>query len=170
MVNIRTGMTTDIPNLLQLNKLWNKENLTDTNNGFLSVLYSFQDFEAIINNEDLLVFETENTLIGYALCNNIIETERVIQTKEIYFELFPQNKSKKNGFGYQILIDKNFQGTGLFTFLQEPIKAHFEKKYDILVSTLNKNNTRSFKAHSNTEYKLTSTINDFYIFEWELQK
>ena len=100
-----------------MNHKWHKLNLETKENGFLSVSYERSFFEAIVANEDILVFESNNQLVGYVLVNTVVETELITIIKQRFYELFPTYLQNKIAFSYQILLEETTQGTGfLYTF------------------------------------------------------
>lgn len=164
---IRKGEKGDIDKLVELNEYWYKPNLTSKDNGFLSVTYDAAFFELIITNNDLLVFEVNDKLAGYILVNTIIETTHLQNIKEEYYLLNPNAKVKNIAFSYQILIDKVLQGTGFFAKAQNECFKYFKNKYELLISTVSYENTRSIAAHKNAGWDFIDT-KKFFIIEKKL--
>lgn len=168
VANIRKGKKNDIDNLVALNKLWFRPNLETIDNGFLSITYDNAFFESIISNEDLLVFENENKLVGYVLVNTVIKTQHIDNIKKEYFELSPDAKQKKIAFSYQILVDKILQGTGFFYLAQQEYFGYYKTKYDFLISTVSKDNNRSINAHKKAGWTFFDTTKHYFIIEKNL--
>jgi len=167
-VTIRPATINDTDNLVQLNHIWFKPNLTDTENGFLSVTYGHDFFNSIIGNNDLLVFVDNKNIVGYVLVNTVQITNRIHNVKAEYFNKRPNNLTKKIAFSYQILVDKTFQGTGFFYKAQTQYFDYFRKKYDILVSTVSKENSRSIAAHKKAGWSFIDTTNNYFLIEQQL--
>jgi RimJ/RimL family protein N-acetyltransferase len=164
----RIGEKRDIPYLVNLNKNWYKPNLQDTNNGFLSVIYDDILFETIIANNDILVFVGENKVVGYVLVNTVIITHHINKVKAEFFRQKPEAKNLKIAFSYQILFDKPLQGSGFFYVAKNQYVKHFKQKYDLLVSTVNKENIRSIKAHKNAGWTFIDTSDNYFLIELSL--
>jgi hypothetical protein len=165
---IRAGTLNEINDLVELNKNWFKPNLVDTNNGFLSITYDEIFFETIINNNDLLVFINNNKLIGYVLVNKVINTPHVDNIKVEYLINRPENISKNIAFSYQILVDKLYQGTGFFYSAQYEYFKFYKRKYEVLVSTVSKENTRSISAHKKAGWTFIDLKKGYFIIEKQL--
>jgi hypothetical protein len=167
-VQIRTGCLEDIDGLLELNKIWYKPNLSDINNGFLSIIYSPIYFETIINNYDLLVIIADYKLVGYILVNSIIETSHIDKVRTEYFEYRPDSKYNRIAYSYQILIGKPLHRTGFFHKAHSYLTWYYKTKYDILVSTVRKDNVTSINAHKKFGWKFIDTNNSYYIIDYHL--
>lgn len=162
---IRTGRTNDVNELIELNTKWFKPNLADVDYGFLSVIYDTNFFEKIIKNEDLLVFLRDDRIVGYVLVNTVIQTQHINNVKREYYDKKPENKTKRIAFSYQILVDKELQGTGFFVEAQKEYFTHFKLKYELLVSTVNKENPRSISAHKKAGWTFIDTPKQYFIIE-----
>jgi len=167
-VSIRQATFYDTDNLVRLNHIWYKPNLEDIENGFLSVTYGHDFFNSIIANGDLLVFIDRENIVGYVLVNTVQITDRIKNVRNEYFNERPENLTKKTAFSYQILIDKILQGTGYFYRAQTEYFDYFRKKYDILVSTVSKENSRSISAHKKAGWTFIDTTNNYFIIEQQL--
>ena len=166
--NIRKGLKADTDNLVALNRLWFRPNLENNNRGFLSVTYDNTFFESIIENDDLLVFENGNQILGYVLVNTIINTQHIENIKSEYFELKPETKPNKIAFSYQILVDRTLQGTGFFYSAQQEYFNYYKTKYEMLISTVSKDNLRSIKAHKKAGWAFIDTTKYYFIIEKSL--
>lgn len=167
-ISIRPATLNDTDDLVRLNNIWYKPNLTDTENGFLSVSYGHDFFNSIIANQDLLVFIDNENIVGYVLVNTVHTTDRIKNVQAEYFKARPQNLTKKIAFSYQILVDKLFQGTGYFYKAQTEYFDYFKKKYETLVSTVSKENNRSISAHKKAGWTFIDTPNNYFIIEQHL--
>ena len=167
-LKIRKAVADDVDALVQLNFAWYRPNLPDINNGFLSVTYDDSYFKNIIDKDDIVVFTAGDKLIGYALVNTAVKTRHVLSIQEEYFSYRPANIHSKVAFSYQILIDKDFQGTGFFYEAQKEYLKYFATKYDWLVSTINKENARSVNAHKKAGWTFIDTPKHYFIIEHKL--
>ena len=164
----RIGVNTDLPELVNLNKSWYKPNLPDKTNGFLSVIYDDIFFENIIANSDLLVFLNKKKAVGYVLVNTVIETLHINKVKAEYYRHNPEAKNMKIAYSYQILLDKTLHGTGFFYEAKNQYVKHFKQKYDLLVSTVSKDNIRSIAAHKKAGWTFIDTSDIYFLIELSL--
>lgn len=164
----KIGEKADLPDLINLNRKWYKPNLAKKNNGFLSVMYNEFFFETIIANNDVLIFLIENNAVGYVLVNTVVETLHINKVKAEYYMHKPDAKSMNIAYSYQILLDKPLQGTGFFYEAKNQYVKHFKKKYDLLVSTVNKENIRSIKAHKKAGWSFFDTSDNYFLIELSL--
>ena len=167
-VKVRQASSADILDLVTLNHNWFRENLDNLDHGFLSVTYDTIFFENIIRNNDIFVFHFDIKLLGYVLVNTVIETDHIKRIRQQYFKSRPQNSIKNIAFSYQILINKELHGNGFFYEAQNIYLQFFKTKYDVLVSTINKENLRSLNAHKKAGWTFIVTTNNYYIIELAL--
>lgn len=160
---LRLAHLNDIANLVELNNAWFKPNLKNQVNGFLSVKYDDSYFASIIANNDLIVFTHADRLVGYALVNTIIRTAHIDDIQNEYNLIYPLSTFKNIAFSYQILIDSGYQGMGFFQKAEEEYIGYFKKKYDLIVSTVSKENHRSIAAHRKTGWSFLETQKNYYI-------
>jgi hypothetical protein len=165
---IRIGTLEDVKALVSLNHSWHKPNLANFSNGFLSVTYDNTFFEGIIQNNDLVVFVQQDKIEGYVLVNSTFETQHINKIKAEYLFNKPENSKKKIGYSYQILINKHLQGSGFFYHAQKEYFNFFKNKYEIFVSTVNKENLRSISAHGKADWNFIDTPSHYYIIERHL--
>jgi RimJ/RimL family protein N-acetyltransferase len=104
-------------------------------------------------------------LLGYVLVNTVTETDHIKKISEQYFKTKPDNSIKNIAFSYQILIDKELHGNGFFYEAQNIYVQFFKTKYDLLVSTINKENLRSVNAHKKAGWTFIDTTDNYYIIE-----
>ncbi len=162
---IRPATLEDTKELVALNNSWYRDNLNELENGFLSVTYGSDFFESIIKNEDILVFTFDGEIVGYILVNDIYISDRIKNIKAEYYEIRNENFTKKVAFGYQILIDRIVQGKGYFHEAQKEYLNYIKKKYEVLVSTVSKENIRSIAAHKKAGWNFIDTPKNYYIIE-----
>jgi len=162
---IRPAILEDTNELVSLNNLWYRDNLKGIENGFLSVTYQCDFFESIIKNEDILVFTYNNKIVGYILVNDVFVSDRIQNIRNEYYKSRKENFSKKVAFGYQILIDSIVQGKGYFHQAQKEYVNYIRKKYEILVSTVSKENIRSISAHKKAGWNFIDSPNNYFIIE-----
>lgn len=151
-VVVRAANAKDIPSLLLLNKKWQKAALgNETGSGFLSGEITEDAFSVMIANNEVTVAEdSTGQIVAYQLISNtsngiIISIHSNLVNSVEEKGLIAQNS--RVGIGVQICVDKPYQGTGLKTKVFEQLRKQVAGKYDLLFSTVGKENERSYKAH-----------------------
>ena len=168
-ITIRTAELDDITNLKMLNHKWNNKNLSSLENGFLSVVYDNDFFTNAVNNADVLVFEHADQKIGgYVLVNMVMKTEHIAHVQSAYANVKPDLQSKRIGYSLQILLDTELQGTYFIVTASKAYQKYFNTKYDILLSTVSKQNQRSVRIHSKLGWNFYEMNNDYLLFEYIL--
>jgi hypothetical protein len=148
----RSANHVDIDALVQLNSAWQKSELKDLSNGFLSVAYDHSSFKEIVNNNDIVVYELDLKIIGYALVNSVRRTMHIQNVEEFHNRSFQPARNGQVGYSYQIILDTPFQGKGLFPVVERATLTFFKSKYIALVSAIDRNNYRSIAAHRKTNW------------------
>jgi RimJ/RimL family protein N-acetyltransferase len=153
-VTIRTALMNDVAELLKLNEKWFKPNLESFDNGFLTVVYDVEFFKKAVKNEDILLFEnSDGKILGYALVNNVMNTEHIEKVRKQYAAIRPELQTKRIAFSFQILLDTELQGTGFIKTAHKACMRYFKDKYEILVTTAGKDNVRSIRIHTKLGWK-----------------
>jgi len=166
---IRNAELDDISNLMQLNHKWNNKNLTSLEKGFLSVVYDKDFFTNAINNLDVLVFEhIDKKIGGYVLVNTVMKTDLIAHVQSTYAIIKPYLQSKRIGYSLQILLDTELQGTYFIVTASKAYIKYFGTKYDILLSTVSKQNQRSVRVHSKLGWNFFDMNADYLLFEYIL--
>jgi hypothetical protein len=168
-VKIYKASIGDIPALVALNTKWFKDNLKNTQNGFLSVCYTHAMFERMILNNDILVFYVNRVLSGYVLVNTVFSLPHTETIQHQLFEKMPEFINKKIAYSYQIILDTAIQGTGFFSLAQYACREFFKNQYDLLVSTIQKTNGRSVNAHAQLGWTILDTPNPYYLIAYPLK-
>jgi len=151
-VNIRPGQIGDECELHELNKKWLRDARgNDLSKGFLTSLYSPEDFRMIIDAKEIVVAEIAQTdrLVGWCLTNNIIENEvRTFSKNKI--ESLKENgtiePSHSVALGLQWLIHSEYQRKGIIEHLFKQLKEIIRDKYDVIEASVRKQNIAGEKA------------------------
>jgi hypothetical protein len=165
-IDIQLAELSLIPQIMELNSKWHKENLINHNNGFLSVQYTFDCLSKIIANNDLYVILLESVVVGYCLVNNAVISDRSKAIKQEYLEFKPFNQNSNIGSGYQILFDTPIQNKKLFRPILSKMVHYFKERYDVLISTVSKHNPVSINAHKCFGWNFFETKGEYYIIEY----
>jgi len=135
--------------MLALNQAWQRQALTGTEHGFLSVMYDQVFMEAVVAKGEALVLTTgRQEVAGYVLVNTVQDNPRLQAIQRNYLQIRPEAAAESVAFGYQAVLALEFHGKGAFDKLLQVSFSHYAKRYRRLVSTIQKDNHRSVKAHS----------------------
>lgn len=167
-IDIQTAKPFHIPEMFALNKSWFKDNLNHHHNGFLSVCYHPPLLEEIIKQHDALVFLVNNCVHGYILVNTVFDFPHSMIVRQKHEELSTPKNYDRIAYSYQIVLSGPLQGSGFFYIAQHACRSHFKKKYDYLVSTVNKLNQRSMQAHKKSGWHILETPENYNIIELNL--
>jgi hypothetical protein len=157
-INVRVAEIKDINQLVNLNKSWVKTALENNlKNGFLTSLYTEQEFEKIISEKEIVVAVDANKIIGWYLINNQIENEVQNKNNSAVEKLKTQKTIPHNsrvGLGAQALVIKEHQGQGIRENMLELLVLNLKNKYDFMFSSIQKLNTRANIAHLKDNWEL----------------
>lgn len=167
---LRLAESKDIQHLLNLNKVWQIEKLSEFEklHGYLSVGYDSNDFEVFISNKEVVVISFKNEIVGYYLLNNYRYTKKREEGLNVIKEMKTLGIIKENvrvGIGAQVVVSREHQGKGLSRKLLEGLCNAVNQKYDLLYSSLSKNNSKGYTVHTNEGWEiLFESDNSFYVF------
>lgn len=167
---IRPATLRDIKEICDLNSVWQYENVPENERhlGYLSVKYSEQNIETIIQNNEIVVADRGAKILGYYLLNNFCDTPKYREGYGVIIELKQKGiiDQKTNvGIGAQIAIDKSEQGKGISRKLLEELCKLVKPKYNLLYSSLSKNNPVGYSVHTKEGWKiLYESEMCFYVF------
>lgn len=157
MIELRTAQLTDINSILELHSKYQIDTINedDKKDGFVTTPFTAKQLEDIINKENgiFLCFKNEK-LVAY-----------VMAASWQYWSAWPmfaymikdlanlkykgQTLSVDNSYQYgPICIDKSVRGTEILPLIFDFAREEMSVKYPILVTFINKINSRSFEAHT----------------------
>ncbi|WP_347923529.1 GNAT family N-acetyltransferase [Pontimicrobium sp. SW4] len=126
--------------------------------GFVTVHHTFEVLKAMNDKCPHILAKKANKVIGYALCM----LEEFKNDIEVLQPMFQQIDScLKNNKSYivmgQICIDKAFRKQGIFKGLYNYMKRELQTNFDLIVTEVDEENTRSLNAHYAVGFKLLHT-------------
>jgi GNAT superfamily N-acetyltransferase len=134
--------------------------------GFITARHSLQLLQKMASMTPQLVAVVNDEIIGYVLSMHIDLRDELPVLKPM-FNLFEQIHYKgacltSYSFiiGGQICVAKAFRGHGLSERLYLMMKRLLHADYDLCVTEIAVNNTRSMKAHQKTGFETIYTYND----------
>lgn len=153
----RNATLKDIPSVMALQKLYHVSTISeeDKPDGFVTTLFTEEQLKQLIEEENGLAIAVDNEkVVGYAMAaswrywsawplfqhmiKDLPNTKYLGQTltEEISYQYGP------------ICIHKDYRGTKVLPKLFEFSRTEMAKKYPILITFINKINSRSYKAHT----------------------
>lgn len=157
MIELRKGRLIDIPAVLDLHFKYQIDSIKeeDKKDGFVTTAFTKEELTSLIEKEDgLFLCFVDDKLVAYVMC-----ASWSFWSVWPMFKYMLKNLSKLSYKGlelsefnsYQygpICIDKSQRGTDVLSLLFDFAREEMNSKYPILVTFINKNNPRSFQAHT----------------------
>ena len=101
-----------------------------------------------------IIAKHQDMMVGYTLCMTEDFGNDIAVLKPMFKKIKEQKPSITNYIVMgQVCIDKAYQGQGIFRGLYQKMKEELHKKYDLLITEVAANNTRSLGAHSAIGFK-----------------
>ncbi|GAA4273539.1 GNAT family N-acetyltransferase [Aquimarina gracilis] len=137
-----------ILNLQQKNLSTSVSKLEKEKEGFVTVKHDYEVLKKMHDREPHIIAKDKGNVVGYALSmvrdfKNDIEVLRPMFTK---IDNLLNTNTSYVVMG-QICIDKAYRRQGIFKGLYLKMKEELNNKYDILITEVAANNTRSLNAH-----------------------
>ncbi|EKD55365.1 MAG: acetyltransferase, GNAT family [uncultured bacterium] len=152
----------------------------DRQNGFLSTIFTQEQFQVMNKSLGIMVALKNDVVCGY-LCATTIEFNQAFSFPAAMIknceDLFYQNRSL-NAYQYFIAspmcIDKNFRGKEVFLNLCKALLAIIPKQYELAVSLISTENNRSLSASKKAGAKIIKQFEEqnkkFWILLFELNE
>lgn len=117
--------------------------------GFIKNKFTHEQIQALIMQNEVVVAELDDTIIGYYLTNSIFETEVIKKRKSVVEGLVREGKIKNARYVYltQAVIDKPYMGNGIAKELLKHLKTIVKDKFDYLIGNIDKENLNAKEAH-----------------------
>jgi hypothetical protein len=150
-VEIKKATATEIPGLTDINNRWQKEMLgNDITRGFLSASFSYDIFKLLVESNEVVVAILDDKVVGYYLVNSISSDGVLFKHSHIVdaLKLKAIIPYVNVGLGSQALVEKDFQGSKIRKLMLNELVKLMKDKYQYLFSTISKQNTRAFSAHT----------------------
>lgn len=165
-VEIREANDPDIENLMHLNQKWQKLVLgQDLKDGYVGAAFSKETFEHLIAQNQVIVSQQDETIIGYYLLNNFSK-EGIIGTHEDIVNSLRANHKIDPGVsvcvGAQAVVDTAFMGSAIRYLMLMKLVEKMKGRYDYLFATIAKDNPRAFKAHTRDGWFIADENENLY--------
>lgn len=142
-----------------------------TKEGFVTVHHDFNILKAMNDKCAHIIAKSNDKVIGYALCM-LKEFKEDIKVLRPMFQQIDAclNENKTYFVLGQICIDKVFRKLGVFRGMYRFMKQEMASKYDMIITEVDKKNTRSLNAHYAVGFKLLNSYNssqqDWALISW----
>lgn len=165
-IEIKQPEEKDIPQLVALNKKWQLTALNgNTNKGFLSGAFDEMFFKKLITNEAIIAAFYNNHIIAYMLTANHSNMGLLQMHKDEVERLKSKGiiQNKLNvAVGIQTVVEERYHGTGLISVIRNNFRDLLKNRFQLLFTTIAKNNSRSFASATKYGWKLVGEDEHHY--------
>lgn len=152
----RNATIEDIPQIAQLQQVYHVSTISDEDkpNGFVTTLFSDEQFTELIETENGLVIGCDgDRIVAYVMAASWHYWQKWPLFQHMIKDLplteyLGQTLSVENSYQYgPICIHKDYRGTDVLPRIFEFSRAQMNKRFPILITFINHINPRSYKAH-----------------------
>lgn len=156
-MELKTAARADIEGTLKLQHKYHVDSIKeeDKKDGFVTTPFTKEQLENLINEEQgLFVAKHNGKVVAYAMAASweywsIWPLFSYMINDLSNLQYLGQVLTAENSFQYgPICIDKTIRGSGVLEQLFAVMKEKMSQRYPILVTFVNKNNPRSYAAHT----------------------
>ena len=171
----RNATFKDIPAVSALQQRYHVSTVSeeDKADGFVTTLFTKEQFEAIIEKENGLFIALDgDKVIGYAMAASWEYWSQWPMFQHMIKDLpstdyLGKTLSTENSYQYgPVCIDKDYRGTKALPNLFEFSRREMNKRYPILITFINHINPRSLRAHEKLGLEIIKSFeynnNDYY--------
>lgn len=117
--------------------------------GFLKFEFTLSQIQTLIIQNEVVVAEWEENVIGYYLTNSIFEMDTILKRKIIVNELIQSGtiEDAKYVFLTQAAVDKSYMGKGIAKEMLKTLKRLVKDKFDYLIGLIDFENYNAKVAH-----------------------
>ncbi|MDO5725862.1 MAG: GNAT family acetyltransferase [Tissierellia bacterium] len=182
-MNYRQAKIEDIPQIEKLQKRYHVDTISDEDrpNGFVTTLFTTEQFKNLITEEDGLTIALDgDKIIGYAMAASWDYWSQWPLFQHMIKDLpnmeFHGTKlDTKNSFQYgPICVDAEYRGSDVFPNLFETSRLNMKERFPILVTFINRVNPRSLRAHEKLELEIIKPFefnnNNYYALGYDMEK
>ncbi len=149
--------TGDIEGTLELHYKYQVDSIDekDKRDGFVTTPFTKNQLIKLVETErGLFIAKKEGTVVAYAMAASWqywsvwpMFSHMIKGLSELTYA--GQSLTTRNSYQYgPVCISKEYRGTGLLSELFEFSRTEMAKRYSVLITFINKNNPRSFEAHT----------------------
>lgn len=179
----RNAELKDLPGVADLQKQYHVDTISeeDRPDGFVTTLFTREQFEKLIEEEDGLAIACDgDKVVGYAMAASwdFWSAWPLFQymIKDLpNMEYLGQKLSRENSYQYgPIAVHKDYRGTDVFPNLFEFSRREMKKRFPILVTFINQINPRSYAAHKKLGLDIIKEFqfnnNNYYALGYDMNK
>lgn len=173
----------DLTQILELQNANHRDNISiedKMSNGFVTVKHNLDLLRQMNHSAKQIIAKHNGKVVGYALVM-LSDFKEMIPVLAPMFDLFDsltyKNKALNNYSYYvmgQICISEDYRGQGIFNDLYLKHKASYADKFELCLTEVSFNNTRSMRAHEKVGFESIHTFEDatdcWSILLWNLRK
>lgn len=128
--------------------------------GFVTVHHNLEILKAMNEKCAHIIAKRNDKVVGYALCM-LKEFKKNVEVLKPMFRQIDNclNNDETYFVMRQICIDKQFRKRGIFRSMYEFMKQEMASKYDMIITEVDEENTRSLNAHYAIGFKLLHSYN-----------
>jgi len=136
--------------------------------GFLTVKHDFEILKKMNTHQPHIIAKDGDSVIAYALCMHQ-KFKNDIEILKPMFSMIDKHIETETTYIVmgQICIDKTYRKQGVFNGLYQKMKTELKEKYDLLITEVATNNSRSLQAHLAIGFK-TLKVYTFDQIEWHI--
>lgn len=139
--------------------------------GFVTVHHNLEILKAMNEKCAHIIAKRNDKVVGYALCM-LKEFKKNVEVLKPMFRQIDNclNNDETYFVMRQICIDKQFRKRGIFRSMYEFMKQEMASKYDMIITEVDEENTRSLNAHYAVGFKLLqsySSQRDWALIYWD---
>ena len=142
--------------------------------GFVTVVHDFDILKKMNDTCAHIIAKHQDTVVGYALCMLKAFKDDIEVLKPMFHQidtcLKPDQTYMTMG---QICIDKAYRKQGIFRGLYNCMKENLQLEFDMVITEVDLENTRSVNAHYAVGFKLLqsyqSNRQDWALISWDLR-
>lgn len=170
----RAGTTEELNQILELQRANIPSVISEVEKqqeGFVTVYHNFEILKAMNDKCAHVIAKSNDKVVGYALC--MLKSFKVdIEVLQPMFKQIDQCLDDESYFVMgQICIDKEFRKQGIFRGMYGFMKQEMASKYNMIITEVDKKNTRSLNAHYALGFKLLHSYNsnqqDWALIAWD---
>jgi len=164
----------DVRGILALQQKNLKKNLTPEqiqSQGFLTVEHKFSVLKAMNDAQPSVIVKDGDTVVAYCLAmfpqfrNDVPELKTLFDTiDEIDYDGQTLKDFKYVVMG-QVCVGEGYRGLGFFDGMYQKLREELSAKFELCVTDISTNNTRSLKAHARVGFIPVKDFNDAILDE-----
>jgi len=154
----RAKTTQELNEILELqnanisSNISNKDKFTE---GFVTVYHTLEILKAMNDKCPHIIAKCDGKVIGYALCMHKDFKDNIDILKPMFKQI---DNCLKTSASYmvmgQVCIESSFRKKGVFRGLYNFMKEKMKLDYDLIITEVDQNNTRSMNAHQAIGFKI----------------